>query len=914
MISIIILSMYLVFFIPLIIRIFRIKDRKVILFEDIKIPFIIGMIGVLIISVFLGLVNFQVNLLWFKSLGFISAFLKRIWMQLLLYVVGFFFSWLVFSIVFYVPMRREELEIGEKLVKLARRFVPLILAFIFAAALSSSFMKVFMFLNRTATTVRDPIFNMPASFYMFTYPLLSSVVSYLIGIFVAAFIVEELVYAFYIRRDFPPRSPIVIRATNLLAVLGGILFILFAIRIYLSIYSLLFVSSGAVFGIGYTDYYIRIPIFKLLSVLFLGGGVFLFIYAIVPRFTSRTNVIKILIAGAVVGVVLYAFLPSIFQVVVVKPNELVREKKFLSYNIQGTREAFGLDKIVFEQFGDVEPLTVEKLNNDKELTDNLRFWDWRALKDTYQQIQAIRLYYSFNDIDVDRYVINGNLREVLVGAREIDQKLLPDNSKTWVNLHLKYTHGYGICMNTVNEFTSDGLPNLLIKDVPPVATVPGLEVTRPEIYFGELTNEYIFVNTTTPEFDYPKGEDNAYALYQGDRGISMNPLNRLIFAIQYSDPNIILSRYLNSKSRILINRDVLTRVEKIAPFLEFGQDPYIVLGDDGKLYWMGDAYTYSSLFPYSETINFKGEDINYIRNSIKFVVDAYTGDVNFYIIDESDVVAQTYKKTFPTLFKTYSEMPEFLKEHMRYPDELMEIQGYIYSVYHMNDPEVFYNKEDKWTIAQEKYYSATQQVLPYFIVLKDPDSNTYNFVSAYPFTPLGKNNIIALAVAQCDLPNYGKLIVYQFSKEELFYGPMQIEIRIDQDSEISKVLTLWNQQGSEVIRGNTLVMPIDHSLLYLEPIYLKAGSGSFPQVKKIVLATQNKLVWGDTFDDAVSLLFSEVQPPPQETPTTQPDLLKSAYEHFEKYKDYVSRGEFELAGKELEELENILKSLSATKP
>ena len=914
MIGFIILLMYFVFFIPLIIKVIRIKDKKIINFPDIKGPFIFAMTGVLIISIFLGLVNFQVNLLWFRSLGFISVFLKRILMQIFLYAIGFLFSWLIFSIVFYVPMRREELELGEKLVRLARKIVPLLLSFIFAGVLSSYFMKVFMFMERTVTPVRDPIFNMPASFYMFTYPLLSSIVSYLIGIFIAAFIIEELVYAFYIKVSFPPRSRVALRTTNLLSVLGGILFILFAVRIYLSIYSLLFVSSGAVFGIGYTDYYIRIPIFKLLSILFLGGGIFLFIYAALPRFTSRTNVIKILVAGAVVGVVLYAFLPSIFQVLVVKPNELTREKKFLSYNIQGTREAFGLDKIDLEQFGEVEPLTLDIINSEKELTNNFRFWDWRALKDTYQQIQSIRLYYSFKDIDIDRYVINGNLRQVLVGAREIDQKLLSENSKTWVNLHLKYTHGYGICMNTVSEFTHDGLPDLLIKDIPPVSTVPELKIVRPEIYFGELTNDYIFVNTTTPEFDYPKGEDNAYTFYQGNKGISMNLLNRLILAIQYEDPNIILSRYITSDSKMLINRDILTRVQKVAPFLKFGQDPYIVLGDDGKLYWMGDAYTYSSLFPYSEPISFEGDNLNYFRNSIKFVVDTYSGDITLYIIDQSDAIAQTYSKIFPALFKSYSEMPEFLKKHMRYPDELMQVQGYMFSVYHMNDPEVFYNKEDKWAIAQEKYYSATQQVIPYFIILKNPEKNTYNFVSVYPFTPYGKNNLNALAVAQCDPADYGKIAVYQFSKEKLFYGPMQIEVRIDQESEISKVLTLWNQQGSEVIRGNTLVIPINHSLLYLEPVYLQANAGRFPQIKKIVLATQNKLVWGDSFDDAVSLLFGEGPTPPQEIPTTQPELLKSAYEHFEKYKEYVSKGEFELAGKELEELENILKNLTGSKP
>jgi uncharacterized membrane protein (UPF0182 family) len=349
-------------------------------------------------------------------------------MQLLLYGIGFLFSWFIFSLVFYVPIRREELELGEKIVRLARRFIPILLSFVFAGILSSSFMKVFMFFNRTVTQVNDPIFNLPTSFYMFTYPLLTTIVSYLIGIFVVAFIIEELVYAFYIKINFPPRSAVVTRTTNLLSVLGGVLFVLFAVRIYLSIYSLLFISSGAVFGVGYTDFYIRIPIYKILSILFLCGGAFLFVYAAVPRFTSRMNIIKILIAGAVVGVVLFAFVPSIFQVLVVKPNELEKEKPFLANNIKGTLQGFALDKIDLEQFGEVEPLTLATLQNEKELTDNFRFWDWRALKDTYQQIQAIRLYYSFNDIDVDRYTIDGKLREVLLGARELDQSLIPENS------------------------------------------------------------------------------------------------------------------------------------------------------------------------------------------------------------------------------------------------------------------------------------------------------------------------------------------------------------------------------------------------------------------------------------------------------------------------------------------------------
>jgi uncharacterized membrane protein (UPF0182 family) len=640
---------------------------------------------------------------------------------------------------------------------------------------------------------------------------------------------------------------------------------------------------------------------------------FLFVYAASPRFTNRKNIIKVLVLGITVGISLYLVVPFLFQYLVVKPNELAKEKQFLSYNIEGTQSAFGLDKFNLTMATNVQPLTLGGLSNEKEIIDNLRFWDWRALKDTYQQIQSIRLYYTFNDIDVDRYKINGELREVMLSARELDQNLLSENSKTWVNLHIKYTHGYGICMNTVNEFSQEGLPNLLIKDVPPVSLVPELNVKQPEIYFGELTDNYIFVNTSTPEFDYPKGEDNAYAYYKADKGISMNPLNRLIFAIDYNDQNIILSRYLNSNSKIIIKRNVLERVQSVAPFLYFGSDPYIVLGDDGKLYWMGDAFTYSSLYPYSEPITYGGETFNYFRNSVKYAVDAYTGDINFYVVDSNDPLASAYQKIFPTLFKDFTKMPEFLKVHMRYPDELMEVQGYVYNVYHMNDPEVFYNKEDRWSIATEKYYSSTQQVLPYYVILKNPEGNGYEFASVYPFTPYGKNNLVALAIGRSDVPHYGEVYVKQFPKEQLFYGPLQIEARIDQDSEISKVLTLWNQQGSEVIRGNTLVMPIGDSLLYLEPVYLQASSGKFPQIKKIVLATSEKLVWGDTFSDAVNLLFGENYSPGTTPPTgqtTENQLILSAFQHFEKYKQYVASGDYDLAGKELKEVEQILKSLS----
>lgn len=910
MIGLIIILMYLVFVIPLIIRASRLGVKNP-PFSKIKGPFLLAVSGIILVTLFLSLIDFQVNFLWFKSIGFLSPFLRRFLFRIVLFLIGFAFSWAIYSLAFYVPKRHEELEIGEKVISLLKKFVPIVLGIFTGLSLSSNFLTVLAFLNRVSTTTQDPIFHLPVTFYMFTYPFISFILSYLLGIFITAFIVEELVYGLYIRRSFPQKSVISLKATNLLSVIAGLIFLTAGLKIYISIYSLLFQQSGAVFGIGYTDFYVRVPMFKILAGLFILASIFLFLYAALPRFTQRTPIFKILIAGFILVVLIYGLLPAAFQFLIVRPTELAREKQFLTYNIQGSREGYALDKINLVPVNDIAPLTLEKLASKDEIIQNFRFWDWRALKDTYQQIQSIRLYYTFFDVDVDRYMLNGKLREVMISARELDSKLLPENSKTWVNLHLKYTHGFGLCMNTVNEFTSEGLPNLLIKDIPPVSSVKELEVKRPEIYFGEVTNNYVFVNTLTEEFNYPKGEENAYSTYEENRGISMNPLNRLIFAMNFDDPNIILSRYLNSDSRLLMIRNIKERVSKIAPYFEFGEDPYIVLGEDGKLYWMGDAFTYSSLYPYSEPVTFFERQVNYVRNSVKYVVDAYTGDTSFYIVDSSDPVAIVLSKIFPGLLKDFSTMPDFLKAHMRYPDEMVQTQGYVYLNYHMSDPEVFYNKEDRWEIAQEKYFDQTQVIIPYYSIVEDPYKNTYGFANIYPFTPYRKSNLIALLIARCDPEDYGKVDVYRFSKDKLIYGPLQIEARVDQDSEISKVLTLWNQEGSEVIRGNLLVIPVNNSVLYLEPVYLQASSGKFPQIKKVVLATQDKLVWGDTFDDAIRLLFGEGYTPPSGQTEDVKELIKLAQTHFEKYKQLIAQGYFEEAGKELKEVENLINKINS---
>jgi len=905
MIGFIVFMLYLVFALPLIVKLFSLK-RKVLSFQQVKKEFIVMLVGIISISIFLSLTTFITNLLWFKSVNYQSIFLKRISTQALLFFIGFGISFFLYFISFYVPKRHEELEKGVRVINTLRIVVPGVLAIFTGKGIASQFEKVLLFINRVGAGVSDPVFHKDIGFYLFTYPFLNSLTSILISIFVVAFIVEEIVYLLYIEPNFSKNSEVTLHATNLLSTLVAFILFSVAIKVYISIYSLLFRKSGAVLGIGYTDYYLRVPLFKIISLLLIIAGVVLIIYALIPRFTERGPVFKVLIISAIVVVLFYLIVPQVFQALVVRPTELKREKQFLSYNINGTLQGFGLDRVHITEVRDLKPISKELLNNNKTIIDNFRFWDWRALKDTYQQIQSIRLYYAFNDVDVDRYTIRNEVREVLVSARELDVNLLPETSKTWVNLHLKFTHGYGICMNTVNEFTQEGLPHLLIKDIPPVSTVPELNVTRPEIYFGELTNDYIIVNTTTDEFDYPKGEENVYSKYKSDKGIKMTPLNRFLYAINFNDVNFLFSRYINSDSKLIYTRNIKERVSKIAPYLKYDGDPYIVLGSDGKLYWIIDAFTTSNFYPYSEPVHAYDTHINYIRNSVKCVVDAYTGDVSFYIIDGNDPVIMTLSKTFPALFKDFNSMPEFLKDHLRYPDDLMGIQGYVYLTYHMTEPELFYNKEDAWDIAEEKYYAQTQQVIPYFTIMKDVNGH-YTFSSIYTFTPLNKNNLVALMIADCSKDNFGKLTLLRFPKDRLVYGPLQIEARIDQDSEMSKVLTLWNQQGSEVIRGNLLTIPIDTSIIYFEPIYLQAKTAKFPQIKKIALSTQDKLVWGDTFEDALNLLLGEATTEtPKPTEGNIKELVELAKMHFENYKKYVAQGDYAKAGEELKAVEELI--------
>ncbi len=556
----------------------------------------------------------------------------------------------------------------------------------------------------------------------------------------------------------------------------------------------------------------------------------------------------------------------------------------------------------------------QDIANNSATVNNIRLWDYRPLKDTYKQIQSIRLYYDFADIDVDRYEVDGSYRQVLLGARELSPEKLDIQAQTWLNRCLHYTHGYGVALSPVNEVSEEGLPNLWVRDVPPIGK---LEIESPEIYYGERTDEYVIVDTNVEEFDYPKGETNVYTKYVGESGIRLDSfIRKLAFAWELGDMNILISGELTPESQLLYRRNIQQRVGHIASFLKLDHDPYIVI-DDGKLFWVQDAYTISDRYPYSQP---SSGGINYIRNSVKVVINAYDGSVTFYLIDSEDALANTYAAIFPSLFTPIEEMPASLRAHLRYPQDLFQIQVSMYQTYHMEDPRVFYNKEDLWTIPIEIYADAEQVVEPYYVIMRLPGEEREEFLLMLPFTPTQKDNMITWLAARSDGDKYGKLIAYNFPKDKLVYGPRQIEARIDQDPTISSQFTLWGQEGSQVIRGNLLVVPVESSILYVEPIYLQAERGGLPELKRVIVASGNRIAMEPTLAQSLSTIYTGLSPTepvvtipslPSEAPLPAEigELAKLAQEHYTKAQEYLKAGNWTGWGEELQKMEEALKQL-----
>jgi len=931
--------------------------------------------GIIAVLLFWTGVSIYPDWLWFKNLGFSPVFstmvLSKFGFGLLIWLLLI----LIICLTLYAAKRLNPGSGPGVAFKAADGFglsgralnslfmaCVLILSFIIASNGAYRWDMVLRYLYQQPFGSTDPIFNRDIGFYVFSLPFYIFVRSQLFVLFIVAGVVTVGWYlkngALRIEGEFSqaegvptslPKITSAPKVKNHLVFLGGIIVLLLAWGYHLKVYGLLYSTQGPAFGASYTDVHIKVLAYRVLIVISLGFALVLFVNA----FKFRVKLIW-LSGGIWVGAVLVlaTLLPMLVQKFVVKPNELAKESPYIAYNIDYTRKAYNLNRIKEVDFEVSDKLSLEDIKKHDVTIQNIRIWDERPLLQTYRQIQTIRLYYDFNNVDVDRYLINNRYRQVMLATRELVLNQLPPQANTWVNRHLIYTHGYGLAASPVNEVTSEGLPELLIKDVPP-SFQPDLEVERPEIYYGEKTDEYVLVKTKTEEFDYPKGDKNVYTIYQGGGGVPIRSFfRRLLFAIEFFDPQILFTNYLSPESRIMYNRRIGRRAALIAPFLDYDGDPYVVVSE-GRLYWIQDAYTTSDMYPYSSRSYgpFTNRGLNYIRNSVKVTIDAYNGDVTFYIIDEKDPIVKTYSGIFPDLFKPFSEMPADLKKHIRYPKDLFEIQVGTYTKYHMEDVQVFYNQEDLWQIPDELYGDSRQEMEPYYIIMKLPEEQKEEFLLMIPFTPSKKDNMIGWLAARSDLPNYGNLLVYKLPKEKLVYGPMQIEARVDQQTEISRELSLWGQRGSRVIRGNLLAIPISDTFIYVEPVYLEAkqeqsvlsptespqpkGSekrlrqgmpassqqdksrgASLPELKRVIVAFGNRLIMEENLDKALSsVLAGQVFPKQVASPSiaqTQDasNMAVLALEHYRKAKDYLREGNWAEYGRELENLEKILREMS----
>jgi len=868
--------------------------------------------------------GFYTEWLWFDSLGYSTVFTTILKTKILV----FFLAAIIFCILFltnvvlatYLSPRSGSYFwpwfIVRRLQRVSRWSIILgtvVLSLIFGALAQSSWLDILRFFNGQPFGSVDPVFHREISFYVFSLPFLHLLRGWLMGALIITLLSSAGVYllSYTVQRvKFDFARPVLSHIGGLFIVILG----LFAWGYRLGIWELVFSEQGVVFGASYADIHAKLPAQWIIL-----GVVIIFIGLILVSVLRRkTRLILYGVVGWIVAsIVVGGIYPALIQRFQVQPNELNRERQYIDYNIQFTREAFALDRIEEQPFPAEKSPTRQDIAQNKATINNIRLWDHRPLKDTYNQIQSIRLYYDFNDIDVDRYTIDGDYQQVMLSARELSVEKLAGEAQTWVNRQLQFTHGYGLALSPVSEVSNEGLPNLLVKDIPPVG---GFNIEQPQIYFGEKTDHYVIVKTKTEEFDYPMGNENVFGHYQGEGGVTLGGfIRRLVYAWQFGDFNILISGQLTPESRILYYRNIRERVNHLAPFLQLDEDPYLVI-IDGGLYWIQDAYTTTDRYPYSEPFN---GGINYIRNSVKAVIDAYDGSVTFYVTDPEDALIQTYQAIFPKLFIPIEKMPESLRVHMRYPEGMFTIQALVYQSYHMRDARVFYNKEDKWDIPREVYAGREQLMEPYYIIMRLPDEEKEEFLLMLPFTPVNKNNTIGWLAARCDGDNYAKLLAYYFPKERLVYGPSQIENRIQQDTDITEQLALWGRGGSRVIRGNLLLIPLGQSQLYVEPIFLQAEAGGLPEMKRVIVAAGENIAMETTLEESIVAIFGaevlSVEPDTEVPFPAEPEepaavdisgMIEEAQQHYNKAQEYLKTGDWTGYGKEMGAMKAVLDRLS----
>lgn len=889
-----------------------------------KIFGIIFGILLLIGLVFLLTFNWITEYIWMDNLGFGSVFTTILSSKLTLIGIGFilFFAvayitlqWIRSSYVNHFHVSQLPPFLAEK--KYSRLII--ISTSFFVGIIGSSVVQgigwepLLKFLQHEKFGITDPHFNMDISFYMFVLPFVEFVVYLFLTMAVLALLVEIGAYSAFHMYRMSKRAQLHIGVT--IGVIGLMIAAIHFLQPYHTLLSneVNLFQTSVVYGLSYTDALINIPKAYILAAV----AIIAAIWAIVALYRGRITSAIIPIAAYIVLLIVGQGASVIVQSFIVSPNEFARESPYLERNLNYTRAAYKLDDIVEQEHPGNYSLDRDMVERNRLTIDNIRINDSRPLLDIYNQIQTFRTYYRFNDIDIDRYEIDGEYQQVFIGARELSTEDLPEQAQTWVNRNLRYTHGYGVAMSHVNEITAQGQPEYLLRNIPVEGAI---EVTRPQIYFGEEDYNDVIVNSKVDEFDYPSGDENVSSRYEEETGIQLNGINRLLFAIDQGSFRFLVSNQLDSESRLLKTRNIMDRVNKIAPFFVYDPDPYIFIRDDGSLAWMIDAYLIAENYPYSE--QYQGND-NYIRNSVKVTVDAYTGEVNFYIVEPDEPLTKTYQRIFPDLFT--EEIPEDVQKHFRYPEQLFKIQAKMYGTYHMSNLEVFYNREDYWQFATENYFDTDMEIEPYYITMKLPEYEEEEFILMVPYTPRNRQNMIAWMGVRNDGEHYGELFVYTFPKQRNIYGPQQIENRINQDSTISQQLNLWSQGGSDVIRGNLIAIPIEDTIMYVEPIYIEsANETSLPEVKQIIIAYEDHIVMDSNFDRALDALFDLIDPDsaaesdPGDSDVEEGDttpsiplegaeaILEQFSTLFDDYQEALANGDWEEAGRIMAEIEEIL--------
>ena len=904
--------------------------------------------------------SYYVEALWFDSLGYSAVFWKTLNLQGAIFtgVAAITFLVLYGSYLALKPPDLAELASGaiiingqpvrlpvEPVLRLIALGVSLAIAAATGAGLMSEWPVLALYWYGSDGGISqppDPIFGQPLTFYLFTLPAWQLIAGWLMTL---AVIVCAMAALFVVitggsrvltgRR----RGGALGAGWRGLSLAFGAVLLMLAVRVYLGRFAQMFAEGTIFAGVTYTDAHVTLTGLLIVSAALVLGAAMAAINAVSA---PRVRWLVAAVAPAVTSYVAVGLVGWYVSSFIVKPNELVREQPYIAHNIELTRRAYALDRIVQQPFPAETTIDAVDPGHNQATLQNIRLWDWHALQDTLRQIQEIRTYYDFPDIDIDRYEIEGSVRQVMLAARELNVEKLPESSRNWINEKLIYTHGYGVTMNPVNGFTPEGLPTLILSNMPVQSTVAGIQVTRPELYFGELTNTDVYVKTRQKEFNYPQGQTNSLTSYEGNGGILLGGFfRRLLIAIDRGDlAKLPFSDDITPESRLLMRRNLRDRVQTLAPFLTFDTDPYIIVTGEGRLVWMMDAFTTSATYPYARHYPLGSDRINYLRNSVKAVVDAYDGTTTFYVFDAEDPIVSGYRHIFPSLFKDASAMPPGLTKHVRYPEVMLEMQAKVYGLYHMTNPEVFYNREDLWTVAtevglNERREQATQAIEPNFVLMTLPGEQGTEFIEILPFTPANRNNLIGWIAGRCDGAHYGTAIAYDFPKSKLVDGPLQVEARIDQNAQLSGQLSLWNQQGSHVRRGGLLVIPIGRALLYAEPIYLQAERSPMPELRLVVLALQDRLAYGPTFEAAMAALFggaastlatpasagapptpapasgqaASAKPAPAETPTDVNTLIADAARDLAEYQRLTAEGKLGEAGQRLEALKRKLEEL-----